>query len=253
MMIQEFNYNVNLLQAVLWQYDEATNLLSLINQKQTWYNTYQSQFWTDWYNNVFNLETANQFGLSVWSYILNVPLYLNNPEPTDRPTWGFNAYDPSFPTLENSYLNFGLLPSSTTTGGNFYNRIINLSLEEQRFLLRLRYFQLVTNGIVGNINPIGSANFQVVAGINSFLNYLCASSDIMFTGTIFVHDNLDMTMTYFITNDTFPIDLLNAIQILDIFPRPTGVGIEIQIGDIEMVDESGDLMTDESGNIMITE
>jgi hypothetical protein len=139
MMIQQFNYSVNLLQAILWQYDESSNLLSLINQKQAWYDEYQTQFWIDWYNNVFNLETANQFGLSVWSYILNVPLFLNNPQPMDRPTWGFNN-NLAFPVLENSYLNFGFLPT-ITTGGNFYNKLINLSLEEQRFLLRLIILQ----------------------------------------------------------------------------------------------------------------
>jgi hypothetical protein len=62
-----------------------------------------------------------------------------------------------------------------------------------------------------------------------------------------------MTMAYIITNDTFPFDLLNAIQVLDIFPRPTGVGITIEVGGIEMTDESGVIMTDESGNIMVTE
>src|SRR5690606_22129864 len=106
MNIQQFNYNVNLLQAVLWQYDESTNLLSLINQKQQWYNQYQTKFWEDWYDNVFNILTANQFGLSVWSYILNVPLFLDNvPEDPNKPIWGFNQII-SFPTLENTYLNF---------------------------------------------------------------------------------------------------------------------------------------------------
>jgi len=253
MMIQEFDYHVNLLQAILWQYDEATNLLSLINQKQDWYDANQEQFWRDWYNNVFNLQTANQFGLSVWSYILNVPLFVNNPQPTNRPTWGFNAFDPVFPDLINSYLNFGQIPISINTGGNFYNKIINLSTEEQRFLLRLRYFQLVTNGIVGNINEIGSPKYQVVTGINSFLDYLVSTSDIGFTGRIFATDNLDMTITYFITDLTFPADLLNAIDVLDMFPRPTGVERIIQAGEIEMADESGVIMTDESGNIMTTE
>lgn len=281
MMIQQFNYNVNLLQAILWQYDEATNILGLINKKQTWYNTYQTQFWTDWYNNVFNILTANQFGLSVWSYILNLPLYLDNsPEPPNKPIWGFNN-NSSYPVLENTYFNFG--------NGNFSTKgtIINLTLEEQRFLLRLRYFQLCSNGIVSAINPN-----QVVTGINEFLNYLCRTSNINYLGTIYALDGLDMTMTYVITDSGFSQQLLLAIQMLDLFPRPTGVLIKIHINygfqfgfnagtfnNYEntnrnfgngnfippfilppgsetheiMLDQSGNIMLDQIGQVMITE
>jgi hypothetical protein len=222
MRIQEFDYSVNLLQAILWQYDEASNLLSLINQKQSWYNLNQSQFWNDWYNNVFNLLTANQFGLSVWSYILNVPLYLDNPvDPDDKPVFGFNNNE-LYPILENTYLNF--------KNGNFSTKgtIINLTLEEQRFILRLRYFQLCTNGIVGNIS-YGTNDYQVVKGINSFLQYLLATSNIGYDGSIHVLDGLDMTMTYVIDNPGFPKELLDVIQLLDLFPRPTGVLVKIHV------------------------
>jgi hypothetical protein len=209
MNIQEFNYTVNLLQAILWQYDEATNLLSLINQKQAWYNLNQSQFWKDWYNNVFNLITANAFGLSVWSYILYVPLFFENiPEAGDAPIWGFNQVI-SWPTLENTYLNFG--------NGNFSSKgtVISLTLEEQRFLLRLRYFQLSNRGSTPYINQ--------------FLNYLCSTSNINFTGTIYVLDGLNMTMTYVFTTGDFSQNLFDAIKILDLFPRPTGVEIKYHV------------------------
>jgi hypothetical protein len=209
MMIQEFNYSVNLLQAILWQYDESTNLLSLINQKQSWYNQNQTQFWTDWYNNVFNILTANQFGLSVWSYILNVPLYIDNvPDSKSKPIFGFNN-NSSFPTLENTYLNFN--------NGNFFNTgsVIGLTIEEQRFILRLRYFQLSSNG--------------TTFGINEFLNYLVNTSNINYSGKIYALDGLDMSITYIITNPDFSQELLNVIQILDLFPRPTGVKIKIHV------------------------
>ncbi|NIT55538.1 MAG: DUF2612 domain-containing protein, partial [Aliifodinibius sp.] len=39
---------------------------------------------------VFNLDTANDFGLSVWSVILNTPLTVENNEPEpDNSNWGF--------------------------------------------------------------------------------------------------------------------------------------------------------------------
>ena len=201
--IQEFDYSVNILKSILWQYNKATNLISLLTQKQEWYTENQTDFWESWYTNVFNLQTANLFGLAVWSIILNVPLYVPYiPEPTDKPVFGFND-NSLYPILENTYTNF--------FGGNFSERgdVITLTLEQQRFLLRLRYYQLVTRGEVWDINK--------------FLNYLVGSSNIGFTGQLYALDALDMSMRYVITNDTFPIVLLDVLLRLDILPRPAAV------------------------------
>jgi Protein of unknown function (DUF2612) len=205
MKIQEFDYSVDLLQTILWQYDQATSFVSLIKSKQNWYNVNFTQFWADWYNNVFNLLTANKFGLTVWSIILNVPPYLiASPEDPDKPIWGFNAYDPTFPDLENTYLNF--------QNGNFslYGTVISLTVEEQRFLLRLRYFQLSTRADVTDINQ--------------FLAYLLASSNIGYTGVLYMLDNLDMTITYCF-NTSFPTSLYTVLTTLGVLPRPAGVRV----------------------------
>ncbi len=54
MRIQQFNdFKTDLLQVILWQYNDATKLLYLLNAKQVWYDQYQSKFWLDWYNNDF--------------------------------------------------------------------------------------------------------------------------------------------------------------------------------------------------------
>jgi Protein of unknown function (DUF2612) len=204
--IQEFDYSVNILKSVLWQYNEAPNLLSLLTQKQEWYNLFQTDFWSSWYTDVFNLQTANLFGLAVWSIILNVPLYVPyEPEPDDKPIWGFND-NSLYPTLENTYTNF--------FGGNFSSRgdVIILTEEEQRFLLRLRYYQLVTRGEVWDINK--------------FLNYLVNSSNIGFTGQMYALDGLDTSMRYVTTDGTFPDALLDVLLRLDILPRPAGVLID---------------------------
>lgn len=208
--IQEFDYSVDLLKSILWQYNESPNLLSIVTQKQEWYDEFQSEFWSSWYTNVFNLQTANLFGLAVWSIILNVPLYVPySLDPDDKPIWGFNAYDPSFPTLENTYVNF--------LAANFSSRgdVVTLTEEEQRFLLRLRYYQLITRGEVGDINK--------------FLYYLVSTSNIGFTGTIYAIDDLNMTMRYIITDISFPVELLDEILKLDLLPRPATVGIEVFI------------------------
>lgn len=205
MRIQTFNYSVNLLQSIIWQYDEATHLVSLLNQKQAWYNTNQTQFWQNWFTNVFNLQTANNFGLSVWSYILNIPLFfLVEMEASDKPNWGFNAFTTP-PTLENTYLNYQ--NSNFSTIGS----VLTLTTEQQRFLLRLKYFQL--------------SNRVDVTDVNTFLNYLISTSNIGWAGNIWMLDNLNMTITYEFTVAGFPPILLQIIQQFDVLPRPTGVSI----------------------------
>lgn len=218
MRIQQFNnYQTDLLQVILWQYNEATNLLALLNDKQAWYNQYQSQFWVDWYNNVFNLSspTLNEFGATVWSIILNVPLFIAffPPENPADSIFGFNAYDPDFPDLLNSTnWNFFGETALSDIGANFYAiPDLSLSLQEQQFLLRLRYFQIT--------------NLGDIVDINAFLNYLCLDNLIGFTGQIYIIDNYGMSVTYNFTTDDFPEDLFEAITALDLWPRPAGVAI----------------------------
>lgn len=64
---------INLKQCLLWQYNNAPALRALILQKQDWYKTHQEDFWNYWYGSVFNLDTADDFGLTVWGEILDFP------------------------------------------------------------------------------------------------------------------------------------------------------------------------------------
>ncbi len=104
------------------------------------------------------------------------------------------------------------------------NQNISLEVEEQRFLLRLRYFQLITNGAIANVQNAFNFIDSSPIDINEFLYYLVTTSSLPgYSSTrIYVRDNLDMTMTYVLTG-LLPGDLLLAIETLDIFPRPAGV------------------------------
>lgn len=62
---------IDLKQCLLWQYQNSAKLKSLILSKEAWYSANQAQFWQDWYDNIFNIDTANDFGLSVWGEILD--------------------------------------------------------------------------------------------------------------------------------------------------------------------------------------
>lgn len=192
--IQTFDFSVRLEEALLWQYEAAVRLQKLITGKQEWYDVAQSQFWNDWYRDVFDLRTANDFGLSVWAIILNMPLVATTPPTDDRPVFGFGP-----PNLNFFESNFG-----SDAGG-----AILLDTEQKRLILRLRYFQLITRGAIPEINR--------------FLKLLFSDQ-----GPVYVLDGLDMTMTYvfgFVPSSRLRFVLEN----FDILPRPAGVEIDILV------------------------
>lgn len=188
--IQFFDWSVNLMKALLWQYNEAEALQSILQQKQDWYNVNHQQFWFNWVYDVFNLPTANDFGCNVWSIILGLPLFVNIPPDPDKPTFGFDLAE--YGNFDNS--NF------TDTNGTLF--LLPLALK--RIALQLRYFQLTTSGTVPEINR--------------FMKFLFGSM-----GSVYLEDGHDMTQTY-IFNFPVTADLAFVLNNLDILPRPAGVG-----------------------------
>lgn len=67
-------YNPDLTRSLKWMQNNAPNIQAIIQAKQTWYTKYNTAFWSNWEENIFNLQTANAFGLVVWCIILGLPL-----------------------------------------------------------------------------------------------------------------------------------------------------------------------------------
>lgn len=65
------NFSIDLTKTIIWQYDKAEKLVSLITSKQTWYNNKVAKFIEDFFNNFININTANDYGLNLWGKILN--------------------------------------------------------------------------------------------------------------------------------------------------------------------------------------
>ena len=132
-------------QALLWQYSDTKALSSLVLQKESWYKLWDDGFWVSWVDDIFNLVTATDFGLAVWTILLQVPNFLNSGSIDISNVWGFNAYVPpgTPPTLLNTYWNFG--GSDGTIGANFTKSDSTILTREQlRWLLRMRYLYLVS-------------------------------------------------------------------------------------------------------------
>jgi hypothetical protein len=197
MKIEETNYDIDLLLVLLWQYEEAENLTSLVVNKNIWLAIYGTLFWQAWYFTVFDLRTANLFGLTIWSILLDLPLFVPTASPNPAaPVWGFNELP--FPTV-NDNVNFG--------HGNLSGALVipTLTEDEQRIALQLKYYQLVSRG--------------AVTEVNQFLNYLFGDQ-----GGAWMIDNFDMTITYEFGFTINPV-LLNVIASYELLPKPAGVSV----------------------------
>jgi len=189
--IQEFDFSVDLLRALLWQYEEAAGLQSVLRSKAAWYLEEQTEFWQSWYDDVFNLQTANEFGLGVWGVILGIPLSIGQPSTGDRPVWGFGPYN---------------RPFNRGGFGRGSSGVAGLTIEQKRLVLRLRYFQIVSDGSI----PFANYTLREVFGYGYAL------------------DGLDMSMTY-----VFPAELSSQVRLVleefDLLPRPAGVKLNIVV------------------------
>ena len=186
MTIQDFDFNADILRALLWQYNDAENLQALLQNKQDWNNEQNQDFWNNWYRDVFNLDTANDFGLAVWSIILNVSFAIPRDQRTDDAFWGFSS----------TRRNFGR--------GNFnYNADdeIILTTEQKRTVLKLRFLRLVTKGTIPEINT----SLTTLFGFN-----------------VYAVDNYDMTSTIVLMAEPTR-EITFILDNYDILPRPAGV------------------------------
>lgn len=201
--IQQFDYATDLNQVLLWQNESSTNIKSLVEGEQQYLFFNHTQFWEDWFTGVFWLwnntplgepGSFTQFGAAVWSIILGIPLQIG-PEPEPEGSFIFQ-FDQSG--------NFDL--------STFSNRGQALDLIDQMLLLRLRYFQLTTNGAIPQINAF-------IAPLLSWYGY---------DGQVYVIDNLNMSISYIFTNP-ISINLQFILEQYDILPRPAGVELHIVI------------------------
>ena len=192
MVTQEIDYNVNILRAILWQYESAEKIVGLAQAKQAFVSQAQSQFWSDWERDVFNVNTANDFGLSVWARILNISL-------------GFE----SEPDLTKVAFGFGTDRSNFASPSNFGNRaggFVGLTLEQKRIVIKLRYIQLTHRPSVPIIN-------ESIA--NVFGEGL----------SVFVYDNYEMEYAAYVFNQEPASQIRVILEKFDLLPRPSAVGV----------------------------
>jgi len=189
--VRQFDYSATISNALIWRHNNAAALEQIVLAEQQYYDTYVDQYLQDWYTNVFNLDTANEFGLTVWSIILNVPITISSEE-TDEDIFGFD---------DNGTENFDQAPFAPDSSD------IVLTPEDARLALKLRYRTLTTNASVFNVNRILEDVFSAL-------------------GIVYVVDNGDMTGTYVFSFD-ISYGLFTLFNTYNILPKPAGVAITI--------------------------
>jgi len=191
--IQDFDLSVNILEAILWQYNEAENLVNLIQKKNNWYDENIIQFLEQWYYDVFNVDTATDFGLSVWAKILNVNFSKQIPERADNKLFGFGEFRQNF------------------SNGNFKppkDETYQLSLDQKRLIIKLTYQKYHILPSVPEINKV----------IRALINK-----------DSYIVDGLDMTQNLIIFKEQIPRSVDFILNNFDVLPRPAGVGIKTQV------------------------
>lgn len=187
-----YECEINLTKVLDWQRSNATLVQQFINQKQAWYEANHCEFWNDWVTDVFNLDTANDFGLSVWSVILDEPLSGVIPaSPIDYPSFGFNADD-------DEGFEFGSFGSDQSEAFGF-------TTEQKRLVLKLKAYILSMSGNVRDINR----RLTVLFGPDKIV---CL-------------DGLDMNLVYLLSDETL-IGFIREIKNRDLLPRPAAVSVD---------------------------
>jgi hypothetical protein len=204
--IQEFDFNIDLNKTVLWQYEGAPNLNQLRAFQQAWLDENHTAFWDNWAVDVFDVRTANDFGLLVWAKILNLQLYTDpTVSPDDYPNWGFADFGDNFESM-------------TDSGGNFANdgnRALLLNTEQKRIIIQMRYFCLANNETPPNINRFLNSLFGVET-----------SGDNIGRARAFIVDGLNMRVTYYLSL-TINQTLRLAMESLGVLPRPSAVKLNV--------------------------
>lgn len=195
--VREFDYSIDAMRPLQWKESAAENLEAIMQKKQDWLDINHTKFWQDYEGDIFDLKTANDFGLSVWAIILDFPVFLNPGSTVFTNNWGFGSFRKNF-----NGANFNTSFSASAESQA-------LSTEQLRLALRLWYYRLHMDGSITQTNAI----------LKDLFGHL---------GHAYVQDNLDMTIV-FVFDFALSADFLIVVENDAIMPIPPGVNASVQV------------------------
>ena len=187
----------NVGQTILAQYSNSPTLLQLIEN----FNGYidPTVNLDAFYDDMWNIYTANGYGLDVWGRIVGVTRVINVPTTVDF--LGFEQAAPA-PIVPFDYGIFYNGSQAVTTN-------YNLTDDAFRTLILAKGLSNICNGSIPAMNQI-------------LINLFSGQG----LGNVYVTDGLNMTMTITFTNAPSAVQLAIISQ-TGVFPRPCGVALTV--------------------------
>lgn len=223
MKIADLDYKLKAEGIFLWQYANALRLNRILQNEIDYYGESISKFVEDWQHNVFNLLTANTFGLELWGKILKAPRPLVKPLSyvIDSETT-LRFYNPNSMKWHSIWLSDNVptlnVETSTPSIDNLDLPLVYIDDNVYRRCLVSKLFLLHSNASINDINFI----------LDKIYNFGVEED---YKRNISVTDNFDMTMSVnfgFTPTDTDLVILTtNAFS-----PRPMGVKFNYGVKEI---------------------
>lgn len=185
--------DTDLKRVILWQYENAEKLKALITDQDEWHRENNRLFFQKLHDDFFNIDTANEWGIRLWARILKVPLAKYYEPQSSKIAFGFGSKRRNFKS------NFG-----SRDGGK-----VNLTLDQLRMMIKMRYFRLTNQATVYNVNKFLSENIT--------------------DGNMYVIDGMDMTFAYYVLDFSPDSSFKLLLEDMDFLPRPCGVGTKYNI------------------------
>lgn len=188
----------------MWQYTNAKRLTKILQNEIDYFGANVRDFITDWQKDVFNLKTANSFGLDLWGRIMSAP------RPTSSPLNYVVGENNIFYVRNNTTNKWNSIYLDESVGSLFVSKIseevsyspVMLSDEYYRRCLLAKIYLLYSNASV--------------VDINKYLSYIYEGK------TVNIIDYYDMNMS--VNFGFVPSDIDIIIITSDAFsPRPMGV------------------------------
>lgn len=189
--------DTDLKKVILWQYENAPKLKVIVKNQDDWHRKNHIGFYQKWYDDFFNIDTANDFGLRLWARILNVPTGKQFDPQLEKKAFGFGGFRKRFGTQSNFGARDGLR--------------VKLTSDQLRMMIKMRYFKLT--------------NQPTLYNVNGFLRENLWQGD----NRIYVTDPKDMTFAYYVLEFTPDQTLRFLIEEMDFLPRPCGVDVRFVV------------------------
>lgn len=253
---------INLEKCILWQYDKATSLSRIILNKQNWYKQNVTDFIVSFFIDVFNLKTANDFGLNIWGKLLNFPrqimlnkyqIYTSVSESditdvsVDRVTFNtkIGSGDDFVATTVTQNTKYTFIftynGSSWDLSGDFSASGINIANYGITYTGTIVTDDSIT--VVADYTPLNLSTEQyrflllgqilkfkmncTIPEVNRYLRLIFNEQN---NKNVYVIDNHDMTISYNIEPSSLSDEIKLLIENYDFLPAPAGVKINTGIG-----------------------